>query len=267
MSLEFFKSKKSLFHITLGKGTNTNCIANHRWGKMKKIVLILFVVSLGLYGCGPYSKSAVTVGAPGTVAPPSPVAYRIAIGDKIAVKFFYDPELNQEVTVQPDGTVALMLVNEIKVAGLTDEELRRLLSKDYVKYIKHAVLTVVVTQTTGNMYFVGGEVGKPGMELLTTPTTVLQAVNIAGGFLPTAREDEVIVLRLGANNKPFEIALNAEKALRGIDFSQNIYLQPNDMVIVPKTHIADVDLWVDQYVGHTIGTLGGSFSLYYLFTH
>lgn len=181
---------------------------------MKRIVLMLFVVSFGLYGCGSYSKSAVKVGAPGTVAPASPQAYRIAIGSKITVKLFYNPDLNQEVTVQPDGSVSLLLVHEIKVAGLTNEELRSLLTKDYNEYLQQPELTVVVNQTTGNRIFVGGEVAKPEMELLTGPTTVLDAVQMAGGFLPTARKDEVIVVRRGANNKPFQIALNTEKAMK-----------------------------------------------------
>ena len=90
---------------------------------------------------------------------------------------------------------------------------------------------------------------------------------MAGGFLPTARKNEVIVVRRGANNKPFQIALNAEKAMKGVDLSQDIYLKPYDMVIVPRSNIADVDIWVDQYIGRTIGALGGDFSLYYYFTH
>ncbi|MGC8490779.1 MAG: polysaccharide biosynthesis/export family protein [Syntrophobacteraceae bacterium] len=234
---------------------------------MKKLVLLVFVVLLGLYGCGPYSKSAVKVGAPGTVVPPVPQAYRIAIGDKITVKLFYNPDLNQDVTVQPDGTVSLLLVHQVKVDGLTNEELRKLLTKDYGKYLQQPELSVVVTDNLGNRIFVGGEVAKPGVQLLTSPTTVLDAVNMAGGFTPIARENEVIVLRQGPNNKPFEISLNIKKAMKGEDFSQNVYLQPYDMVLVPKSNIGEVDQWVDQYVGKTIGTLGGAFSMYYLFTH
>ncbi|MDA8307017.1 MAG: polysaccharide export protein [Deltaproteobacteria bacterium] len=230
---------------------------------MKKGVLILFVISLGLYGCGPYSKSAVKVGAPGTKAPAMPHAYRIAPGDKLSVKLFYNPDLNQDVRVQPDGTISLMLVNEVKAAGLTTEELRKTLTKDYGKYLQQPNLTVVVIQSAGNRIFVGGEVRKPSMELLTGPTTVLDAIDMAGGFSPTARTDDVIVLRRGANNKPFEIALNTQKAMKGADLSQNIYLQPYDMVIVPRSHIANVDQWVQQYIGSTIGVFGNAFLFYY----
>ena len=236
-------------------------------GKMKKRALIFFVALLGLCGCGPYSKNAVKVGTPGTVAPPSPQAYNIAIGDKLSVKLFYNPDLNQDVTVQPDGKVSLLLVHEVKVVGLSSEELRKLLTENYSKYLQQPELSVVVTEAVGNRFYVGGEVGKPSMEMLTSPTTVLQAVQTAGGFLPTAKLDEVIVLRRGPGNKPFEITLNAEKAMKGIDLSQDIYLKPYDMVLVPRSNIANVDLWIDQYVGRTVGAIGGDFAMYYYFTH
>lgn len=234
---------------------------------MKRSVFALLVISWCLYGCGPYSKGAVKVGAPGTVAPPLPRAYRIVCGDKIAVKLFYNPDLNQDVTVQPDGTISLLLVHEIKASGMSGEQLRKLLTKDYGKVLQQPELSVVVSQAAGNRIFVGGQVGRPEMELLTGPTTVLQAIEMAGGFLPTARTDEVVVLRRGANNRPFQIALNVKKAMQGADLSQDIYLQPYDMVIVPRSNIADVDLWVDQYIGRTVGVLSSQFSVYYYFSH
>ena len=234
---------------------------------MKRTALILCVVLLGLFGCGPYSKTAVKVGTPGTVAPCLPEAYQISIGDKLSVKLFYNPDLNQDVTVQPDGTVSLLLVHEVKVVGLSSAELRKRLAEDYGKYLQQPELSVVVLQAVGNRFFVGGEVAKPSMELLTSPTTVLQAVDMAGGFLHTARLDDIILVRRGPDGKPFQITVNAEKAMKGADMSQDIYLKPYDMLLVPRSDIANVDLWVDQYIGHTIGTLGGDMSFYYYFTH
>ncbi len=230
---------------------------------MKNRLLIVCLIPLCLCSCGPYSKSAVKVGSPGTTAPPSPHQYRIDIGDKLSVKLFYNPDLNQEVTVQPDGNISLLLVHEVKASGLTSEQLRKRLSKDYGKYLQQPEISVVVVSAVGNKVFVGGEVGKPALEVLNGPTTVLQAVDMAGGFLPTARLDEVIVLRRGANNKPFQIALNAEKAMKGADMSQDIYLEPYDMVIVPRSNIANVDLWMQQYLGDTVGAFGNDIIMYY----
>lgn len=234
---------------------------------MKTKVLVLFVLSFGLYSCGLYSKNAVKVGAPGTLIPPTPQIYRISVGDKITVKLFYNPDLNQAVTVQPDGKISLLLVHEVNAVGLTASELRKQLTKDYSKYLQQPELSVVVNESAGERVFVGGEVGKPQVEMLVGPTTVLQAVAAAGGFLPTARTNEVIVIRRGENNRPFEIALNAQEAMKGIDLKQDIYLQPYDMVIVPRSNIANVDLWIDQYIGRTIGILGANFTYYYYITH
>ncbi len=230
---------------------------------MKTTLFLFLVISFGLCGCGAYNKSAVKVGAPGTGAPACPGVYRIVPGDKISVKLFYNPDLNQDVTVQPDGTISLLLVHEVRVAGLSSEELRKIVARDYTKYLQQAEVSVVVRNAAGNKIFVGGEVAKPTMELLGGPTTVLQAVYMAGGFLPGARTDEVIVFRRGADNKPFQIALNIKDAMKGVDLSQDIYLQPYDMVIVPRSNIADVDLWVDQYLGRTIGVFGNEVLMYY----
>jgi protein involved in polysaccharide export with SLBB domain len=233
---------------------------------MKPRVIILLVLSLALNCCGPYSQNAVKVGAPGTLVPPTPQEYRIAIGDKINVKMFYNPDLNQEVTVRPDGKISLLLVHEVQAAGLTASELTQQLTESYGKYLQQAEIAVIVSSFGGERVFVGGEVGEPGVRELVGPTTVLQAVALAKGFKDTARLDEVLVIRRDENNKPFMIALDVNKAMKGIDLQQDIYLQPYDIVLVPRSNIANVDLWVMQYLGQTIGPLGGQFYYYYLLT-
>ncbi len=220
---------------------------------MKPRVFILFVLSFALYCCGPFSQNAVRVGAPGTLVPPVPQEYRIAAGDKINVKLFYNPDLNQEVTVRPDGKISLLLVHEINAAGLTSTELTEQLTQSYAKHLQQPEIAVIVQSFAGQRVFVGGEVVQPGVKDLVGPTSVLQAVAMAGGFKDTARTDEVIVLRRDENDKPFLIALDIQKAMKGVDLQQDIYLKPYDMVVVPKSNIADVDLWVQQYLANTVG--------------
>jgi protein involved in polysaccharide export with SLBB domain len=233
---------------------------------MKPRSLILFVLSIVLCCCGPYSQNAVTVGAPGTIVPPTPQEYRITFGDKINIKLFYNPDLNQEVTVMPDGKIQLLLVHEINAAGLTASALTKQLIESYGKYLQQPEVAVIVSSFAGQRVFVGGEVGEPGVKELVGPTTVLQAVAMAKGFKDSARTDEVIVVRRDENNKPFTIALDTKKAMKGIDLTQDIYLQPYDLVLVPKSDIANVDVWVMQYFGATIGTIGAPFANYYLLT-
>jgi polysaccharide export outer membrane protein len=53
----------------------------------------------------------------------APGSYRLDTLDRIRVKFLFDPELNEEVTIAPDGIITLQGIGEIRAAGLTREEL------------------------------------------------------------------------------------------------------------------------------------------------
>src|SRR5208337_5042157 len=215
---------------------------------MRSLTLAFIIVSLALYGCGPYTKNARFAGAPDTQAPPVEQEYRIHVGDDIEVKLFYNPDLNQDVTVRPDGKIGLLLVHDVSVVGLTVPELTNLLNESYAKHLQQPEVAVIVDTFAGHRVFVDGEVTRPAAHALVGPTTVLQAIALAGGFKDTARLDEVVVIRRDVDNKPFAIALNLKNAMKGIDLSQDIYLQPYDIVVVPKSNIADVDLWVQQYI-------------------
>src|SRR5208337_5109793 len=99
---------------------------------------------IALCSCGPYSKNARVAGSPGTVVPPVQEEYRIHVGDKLAVRLFYNPDLNQEVTVRPDGKVSLLLVHELNVAGLTTSQLTDLLTESYAKQLQQPEVAVIV---------------------------------------------------------------------------------------------------------------------------
>ena len=89
---------------------------------------------------------------------------------------------------------------------------------------------------------------KAWYDLIGGLMTVLPAISQAGGVKDTARTTEVIVIRRGADNKPLVIAVNLDKAIDGTDMSQDIILRPFDIVYVPKSPIANVNKWVDQYI-------------------
>lgn len=223
---------------------------------MKLRVFVIFILSFSLYCCGPYTKNAEVVGAPGTLAPPAPPEYRMTPGDKLSIRLFYNPDLNQEVTVRPDGNIALMLVHDVKVAGLTPSELTQQLTDGYGQFLQQPEVAVIVNSFAGQRVFVGGQVTTPGVRDIVGPTTVLQAIAMAGGFKDDARLDEVVLMRRDKNNKPFLIKLNTVKATTGVDMQQDIYVQAYDTIVVPRSNIGDVDLWVLQYLHNTVGILG-----------
>lgn len=178
--------------------------------------------------------------------------YRIHVGDQLDIKFFYNPELEEQVTVRPDGRISLQLVREIMTAGLTPAELTDLLTKKYAKELKMPEVTVIVRSFGSQRVYVDGEVAKPGIVPLVGFVTVLQAISQAGGMKDAARRGEVIVIRHGTANKPIALTVNVERIIDGTDMRQDIALKPFDIVYVPKSPIANVNVWVDQYIRKNI---------------
>lgn len=187
-------------------------------------------------------------------APPSVSVqeYRIQAGDLLDIKFFYNTELNEQVTVRPDGKISLQLAPEIMVAGVTAAELTEQLRKKYATVIERPEIVVIVRSFGTQRVYVDGEVFKPGLVPLTNAMTVMQALSQAGGFKDTARKHEVIVVRRGADGKAVSTVVDVEKIVDGSELHQDIDLYAYDVVYVPKSAIANVNLWIDQYIRKNI---------------
>jgi polysaccharide biosynthesis/export protein len=221
---------------------------------MQKIVAIGSLIFLYLAGCAPVAKNPAPMTHPEVQATlrSAEKEYSLQVGDQLDIKFYYNPELNEQVTIRPDGRISLQLVREITAAGLTPGELTDLLTKKYAPEVKRPEITVIVRSFSSQRIYVDGEVNKAGMVSLTALTTVLQAISQAGGVKDTARTKEVLVIRRGTDNKPLVIPLNLNKAIDGTDTGQDMILRPFDIVYVPKSAIANVNVWVDQYIRKNI---------------
>ncbi|MGH9668329.1 MAG: polysaccharide biosynthesis/export family protein, partial [Bryobacteraceae bacterium] len=71
--------------------------------------------------------------------------YVLQKGDDLQILAFNNAELGQKVKIRPDGKISLLLLNDIKAAGLTSEQLGQILSQDYAKYFRTPRITVSVT--------------------------------------------------------------------------------------------------------------------------
>src|SRR3954469_9119236 len=135
---------------------------------------------------GTSSENAPATGAPATAAPgtrapatappttataPSsaqqaaaalPPDYRLAIGDKLRVEVYKDPQLSQSLQVRPDGKVTLPLIGDIAAAGLTSVDLRERIASALKEYVTNPVVTVIVVETVPPVVYVMGEVTNPG---------------------------------------------------------------------------------------------------------
>jgi polysaccharide biosynthesis/export protein len=181
--------------------------------------------------------SAPAAAAPAPAAantPSTPVdasSYVIGPDDVLQVTVWKEATLSGNFPVRPDGMISMVLLGDVKAAGLTPEQLSANLTTAYKKYIQDPLVTVLVQQVNSQRIFVVGEVGHVGAIALTPGMTPLQAIASAGGLTPYAHKKSIYILR-GPQGKQEKIPFNYKAALRG-DNPQGVTLQPNDTVVVP----------------------------------
>jgi polysaccharide export outer membrane protein len=209
---------------------------------------ILFTIPLSLLAFG----KAVAAPVEGDNDSAPAAEYQIQLGDELGIKFFYNPDLNEEVVVRPDGRISLQLIPEVVAVGRSPIELGNELRRLYSTELDRPAITVLVRTFSAQRIYVDGEVEKPGELALIGPVTVLQAIARGGGAKPSARLKEVIVIRRGLDGEPTVLPVNLNHARNGTDPSQDIALMPYDVIFVPRTQIANVNKWIDQYLRQNI---------------
>jgi polysaccharide export outer membrane protein len=170
-----------------------------------------------------------TLGVPCLAARAAGPEYRIGTDDILGVSVYDQKELEQVVTVRPDGKISLQLVGEIEAAGLTVAELASRLTTQYGRTVRGAQVSVTVREIRSRPVYFPGNVVRPGTIQLTQELTVLQALSAVGGAVPTADLESAYVLR-GQTRMP----VNLQAMLQKGDMSQNIKLQPGDTVVLPN---------------------------------
>ena len=169
-------------------------------------------------------------------APAQPVKppedYIIGADDVLVVAFRNEKDMSSEVVVRPDGKITLQLINDVVAAGSTPDQLRERIVAEASRFIEDPSVTVIVKQINSRKVFIIGEVGKPGPYSLTSPTTVLQLIALAGGLRDFARRKEILIVRPEGGRQvtfPFDYAA----VLKGTKLQQNILLKPGDTIVVP----------------------------------
>jgi polysaccharide export outer membrane protein len=167
--------------------------------------------------------------------------YRLQPGDVVEVQFRYSPEFNQTVTVQPDGYISLEIGGDLKVAGMTIEETRRMILKKAGERLQDPVATVLLKEFQRPYFVVAGEVTQPGKIEMRERVTAIQAIMLAGGMKEAANSSQVIVFRK-INSDTAEVKLlNLRSIKRTGDLENDLTLQPGDMVFVPRDKISKIE--------------------------
>ena len=185
---------------------------------------------------------------PGSVTPP----YQVQVGDGLEFAFFKNTELNQTRVVGPDGTVALQLIGSITVVDRSLAEITQEVTARYARELVQPQVTVSVKEFGSLRVYVGGEVNQPGMQPYRGGLTTLQAVVAAGGFKTSAGLNSVILIRKGSNGRPLGSRVDLRRVLKNAEFDRDVALAPADIVFVPRSGIANVNLFVEQFFRNNV---------------
>ena len=171
--------------------------------------------------------------------------------DTLEIKFFRDADLNEVVTIRPDGMISLQMIDEVRAAGLTPSQLDSVLTQKYSLLLKQVMITVFVRSFSDQKIYVGGEVYHPRVIHMKERMNALQAVFIAGGFKPDADVSDVVIISRGPDQRPIARRVNLKRALKGRLTFEEYRLRAHDIVFVPKTSLAKAD----QFMTHVYNFL------------
>jgi polysaccharide export outer membrane protein len=160
--------------------------------------------------------------------PVDPSTYPIGAEDILFISVWRQADLSGTFLVRPDGKITMPLINDLQAAGLTPEKLAAVITEGISKFIVDPNVTVKVAQVNSKKYFVIGEVQRPGSYPLVVPTTILQAITIAGGLRDFANSKKITILR-----GPKRYKFNYKEVVRAQKMAQNILLENADQIIVP----------------------------------
>ena len=160
-------------------------------------------------------------------------AYVIGSNDVLSVSVWKEPDISRSVPVRSDGKISLPLVGELQASGETPRQLEQEITKRLQSYISEPEVTVIVTDSKSQKVNILGMVARPGAYLLTSNTTVLDAIAMAGGFKDFAKQKSVYVLRQAPDGTQQRMPFNYKDVIKGKSAEQNVRLQAGDTVVIP----------------------------------
>lgn len=159
--------------------------------------------------------------------------YIIGNDDVLEINVWNEKDLTQNITVRTDGNISMPLIGEVQAAGRTPLQLEEGITAKLRAYITQPDVTVMVKQMNSRKFNILGRVMKPGSYPLTTTTTILDAIAVAGGFQDFAKQKNIYVLRHNPAGGESRLAFNYKSVIRGEHPEQNVRLEPHDTIVVP----------------------------------
>ena len=140
------------------------------------------------------------------------------------------------VMIGPDGYAQLPYAGSLRLAGLTLDEARDLISERMHRYLRFPELSVGVKTYGKRNIYVMGEVREPGIKEMSADTlNAYAAITSAGGFTNRGRSTQVQVIRVVGDTMYYK-QVNLKNYIKKHDLTQNLALQDGDIVYVPTSN-------------------------------
>ena len=219
--------------------------------KYRLVMLAGFVVTAGIAAVAQEvaARSPAVSGSLVTSAPPAAAVpgfqerhprYRLRKGDSFELDFAMTPDFNQTITVQPDGFITLKAVGSVFVEGQNVPELTETLKTAYAKVLHDPVIAISLKDFEKPYFIASGQVSKPGKYDLRSDLTVTEAVAIAGGFDEKSKHSQVVLFHPMPGGGFQAKLINVKKLLANRDLSEDVQLQPGDMLYVPQNTLSKI---------------------------
>jgi polysaccharide biosynthesis/export protein len=166
--------------------------------------------------------------------------YRLRKGDSFQLDFQLSPEFDQTVEVQPDGYVTLKGAGSIFVEGETEPELTETVKAAYGKILHDPVVAVALKDVEKPYFIASGQVEKPGKYDLRSDLTLTEGIAIAGGLNEKSKHSQVVLFRPVPGGGYEARLLDVKKMLASRNLSEDVHLQPGDMLYVPQNALSKI---------------------------
>src|SRR5262249_7844235 len=160
---------------------------------------------------------------------PVPVDYVIGPGDTVNVQLFGNQNADYRFVVSRDGTITFPEIGPVNVAGLTYEQLRDAITQRVSEQMIGVRASVTLGELRSIRVFVLGDVNRPGSYLVSSLSTMTNALYTSGGVKPVGSLRNVALMRGGNTISTLDVY---DLLLRG-DTRADARLMPGDAIFVP----------------------------------
>jgi polysaccharide biosynthesis/export protein len=158
--------------------------------------------------------------------------YVIGPQDVLDISVWKETELTRTVPVRPDGKISMPLLNDVRAAGLTPNQLAAQITTSLKRFVTDPQVTVIVTQINSQRVYILGEVTRTGAYPLLPEMTMLQALSSAGGFTQFANRKKIYMFRI-ENGKQVKYPFDYKAVIDGKRTDENVVLRAGDTIVVP----------------------------------